>query len=102
MSAAPYSPPRATGRILPPNSLSADIRRYFEQALLNNRPRSATLGEHVVAELADDTVLVTGLDITTSVRAGERVSTPGRVTWVLAKRAEHWRIVHFHRSALPN
>ena len=81
---------------------SADIRRYFEQALRNNRPRGATLGEHVVAELADGTVLVTGLDTTTSVRAGEPVSTPGRVTFVIAKRGDTWRIVHFHRSALPN
>lgn len=81
---------------------SADIRRYFEQALLNNRPRGATLGEHIAAELADGTVLVTGLDTTTGVRAGERVSTPGRVTFVIAKRGDTWRIVHFHRSALPN
>jgi hypothetical protein len=40
---------------------SADIRRYFERALLNNRPRSAALGEHVVVPLSATEVLVTGL-----------------------------------------
>jgi uncharacterized protein (TIGR02246 family) len=81
---------------------SADIRRYFEQALLSNRPRSATLGERVVAELDDGAVLVSGLDVTTGTRNGAQVNTPGRVTFVIALRGERWRIVHFHRSALPN
>ena len=79
----------------------ADIRRYFERALLNNRPRSAMLGEHVVTEVADGTVVVTGLDTVTSVRNGVPTSARGRLTFVIAKRGADWRIVHFHRSALP-
>jgi uncharacterized protein (TIGR02246 family) len=84
-----------------PLTTNAAIRGYFERALLNNRPRSAKLDERLATELSDDTVVVTGLDTTTSVREGERVSTRGRVTFVLAKRGDEWRIVHFHRSALP-
>src|SRR4051812_12780159 len=30
-----------------------EIRKYFEQALLNNRPRSARLDSHVAMELSD-------------------------------------------------
>ena len=37
------------------------IRRYFENALLNNRPRSATLGDHSAMTLSDTAVVVTGL-----------------------------------------
>jgi uncharacterized protein (TIGR02246 family) len=81
---------------------TAGIRSYFERGLLNNRPRSATLDEHVAVALSDTEVLVTGLDTVTSVRDGERISARGRVTFLLAKRGDDWRIVHFHRSALPN
>jgi hypothetical protein len=35
-------------------------------------------------------------------RDGQHVSDRGRVTFVIAKRGDDWRIVHFHRSALPN
>jgi hypothetical protein len=30
------------------------------------------------------------------------LSAVGRVTFVVAKRASDWQIVHFHRSAMPN
>jgi uncharacterized protein (TIGR02246 family) len=79
-----------------------DIRRYFERALLNDRPRSAKLDSHTVAVLSDDQVLVTGIDTVTAVRDGTPVSARGRVTFVVARRGAQWRIVHFHRSALPN
>jgi uncharacterized protein (TIGR02246 family) len=84
-----------------PLTTNAAIRGYFERSLLNNRPRAAALDERLATEIAGGTVVVTGLDTVTSTRGGERVSTRGRVTFVLAKRAEAWRIVHFHRSALP-
>jgi uncharacterized protein (TIGR02246 family) len=80
----------------------AGIRAYFERALLNNRPRGATLDEHVVMPLSSTAALVTGLDTTTSVRDGQVVGTPGRITFVVAERGSEWLIVHFHRSALPN
>lgn len=80
---------------------SSEIRAYFEQALLNNRPRGATLGEHAVVVLSDTTVMVTGLDTVTGVRDGKPYSNNGRVTFVVAKRGSVWQIVHFHRSAMP-
>lgn len=80
----------------------AAVRAYFERALLNNRPRSAELGEHEVTVLSDSTVIVTGLDTVTSMRDGVRTSAIGRVTFVIAHTGATWQIVHFHRSALPN
>jgi hypothetical protein len=47
-------------------------------------------------------VVVPGLDTHTSVRDGTPVSSPGRFTYVIAKRGSDWQIVHLHRSAMPN
>jgi uncharacterized protein (TIGR02246 family) len=79
----------------------AAIRGYFERALNEDRPRGAVFGEREVTVVSAREVVVTGLDTTTRVRAGKRVDTPGRITFVVAKRGRDWRIVHFHRSALP-
>ena len=77
------------------------IRTYFENALLNNRPRGATLNSHESMVISDNAVLVTGLDTVTGVRDGNPTSASGRVTFVVAKRGADWQIVHFHRSAMP-
>jgi len=79
-----------------------EIRKYFEQALLSNRPRGAALNSHSAMVLSDTVVVVTGLDTVTGVRDGKPVSANGRVTFVVAKRGADWQIVHFHRSAMPN
>ena len=80
---------------------SEEIRKYFEQALLNNRPRGATLNSYSATVLSDSAVLFTGLDTVTGVRDGTPFSADGRVTFVVAKRGTEWQIVHFHRSAMP-
>ena len=77
------------------------IRTYFEAALLNNRPRGATLNSFESMVLSDGAVLVTGLDTVTGVRDGNPTSASGRVTFVVARRGADWQIVHFHRSAMP-
>jgi hypothetical protein len=51
--------------------------------------------------LSEEAAVITGLDTTTAVRDGKAISAPGRVTFVVAKRGTEWKIVHFHRSALP-
>ena len=78
------------------------IRSYFENALLNNRPRGATLSDYTTMILSDTAVVITGLDTVTGVRDGKTFSNGGRVTFVVAKRGSDWQIVHFHRSAIPN
>jgi uncharacterized protein (TIGR02246 family) len=79
-----------------------EIRKYFEQALLNNRPRSARLDSQSAMEVSDTTVVIAGLDTVTGVRDGKPFSANGRVSFVVAKRGPEWQIVHFHRSAMPN
>ena len=77
------------------------IREYFERALLTDRPRGAKLLSHSSRVLDDGAVVITGLDETTLVRDGKTVSSPGRVTFIVAKRGAEWKIVHFHRSGVP-
>ena len=78
-----------------------EIRKYFENALLSNRPRGAKLNSYSTTVLSDTAVLFTGLDALTGVRDGSSYSTNGRVTFVVAQRGAEWKIVHFHRSAMP-
>jgi len=78
------------------------IRSYFENALLTNRPRGATLNDYAAIVLSDTAVVITGLDTVTGVRDGQPLSANGRVTFVVTKRGSDWEIVHFHRSAMPN
>ena len=80
---------------------TAEIRDYFERALLTDRPRGAVLESHSVMATSDGTVVITGLDVTTAVRDGKTITSPGRVTFVIARRGTEWKIVHFHRSAVP-
>jgi len=78
------------------------IRAYFENALLNNRPRGAKLTDYTAVALSDTAVAVSGLDMLTGVRDGKTFSTTGRVTFVVARRGTDWQIVQFHRSPVPN
>ncbi len=80
---------------------TAGIRQYFEHALLNRRPRGAINSDTSVLVLNDDTVVISALNTTTGVNDGQLFSTPGRVSFVIAKRGETWKIAHFHRSAMP-
>ena len=80
---------------------TAEIRQYFERALLTDRPRGAVLESRSVMALSDGAVVITGLDMTTAVRDGKTINSPGRVTFVVAKRGAEWKIVHFHRSSVP-
>jgi uncharacterized protein (TIGR02246 family) len=77
------------------------IRKYFEAALLTNRPRGATLNSYEAMPLSDAAFVITGLDTVTQVKDGNPTSAAGRVTFVVAKRGPDWQIVHFHRSAMP-
>jgi uncharacterized protein (TIGR02246 family) len=77
------------------------IRKYFEAALLTNKPRGATLNSYEAMVLSDTAVVVTGLDTVTFVKDGTPMSASGRTTFVVAKRGADWQIVHFHRSAMP-
>jgi uncharacterized protein (TIGR02246 family) len=76
------------------------VHKYFGQ-LRDDMPRGATLNNHEAMILSDATVLITGLDTVTRVHDGKSLSARGRVTFIVAKRGSDWKIVHFHRSAIP-
>ena len=78
-----------------------DIRKYFEGTLLTDKPRGAPIRSTTVMVLADDAVLVVALNDSTRVKDGATIASPGRVTFVIAKRGDGWKIVHMHRSAMP-
>lgn len=80
---------------------TASIRKYFEDAILTRRPRAAPISSSEVMVLSDTAVVVTGLNESMGVLDGKPFSNPGRVTFVVAKRGPEWKIVHFHRSAMP-
>jgi uncharacterized protein (TIGR02246 family) len=79
----------------------AGVRRYFEQALLTQRPRLAKVLESTAMVVSDTVVVVNGLDVTYATRDGMIIENPGRFTFVVARRGADWRIVHFHRSGMP-
>jgi uncharacterized protein (TIGR02246 family) len=76
------------------------VHKYFEQ-LRDDMPRDAALNKHEVMILSDTSVLIKGLDTVTRVKDGKTLSASGRVTFLVAKRGPDWKIVHFHRSAMP-
>jgi ketosteroid isomerase-like protein len=59
------------------------IRAYFENALPNDRPRTAKLKDYTAVVLSDTAVAVSGLDTLTGVRDGKTYILNGRVTFVV-------------------
>jgi len=78
------------------------IRKYFENALLNNRPRTAQVVSSDVLVLSNNAVLINGIDSLGVRVKGKLFANSGRVTFIVAKRGKDWQIVHLHRSAMPN
>ena len=77
------------------------IRKYFDVNLHANKPRTAKINNSEALVVNENTVLVTGFDTITGVKDGQPLNSMGRVTFVLAKRGSDWKIVHLHRSPLP-
>ena len=79
----------------------ADVRAYFERALLHNRPRTAAIDERTIMVLAEDVAVASGLDTVTGNKEGQTYAIQGRFTFVIQRREAGWKIMHFHRSSLP-
>jgi uncharacterized protein (TIGR02246 family) len=80
---------------------NAGVRRYFERALTWARPVRAELLEESAKVVIPGMAVVCGLDAVAWSDEGRTVTSEGRVSFVLRETNEGWRIVHFHRSALP-
>ena len=79
-----------------------DIKKYFQVALLGSRRFVATLVESDVTRVSETAFVVTALDKIVVSADGKSQDVFGRVTFVLAKRESSWKIVNFHRSAMPS
>ena len=80
----------------------ADIRKYFETTLLGSRRFVATFVESTVTPVSETVVVVTALDKLAVTADGKTQDLYGRVTFVVARRESGWKIVGFHRSAMPS
>ena len=77
------------------------IRKYFQDGLLGNRRFVASIVDRSIVVLSDTVVVVTALDKLVVTGDGTTRDVFGRLTFVVVKRASGWKIVHFHRSAMP-
>ena len=77
------------------------VRKYFEAALLGKRRFVAAIVDSSVVAISDTAVVVTALDKLVATAEGKTQDLFGRLTFILAKRESGWRIIHFHRSAMP-
>jgi len=78
-----------------------DIKKYFQGALLGSRRFVATFVESVVTSASETTVVVTAMDKLAMTVDAKTTDLFGRVTFVLAKGDSGWKIISFHRSAMP-
>ena len=83
-------------------SSSEGIRQYFDVVLKNYAPLRAALGSVIVSELSPDSAVITGYDKWQVTLNGESVEGIGRLSVAVALRDNHWRIISFHRSAMPD
>jgi uncharacterized protein (TIGR02246 family) len=81
---------------------SDGIRQYFDVVFEKYAPLSVELGEVTVSELSPDSAVLTGYDKWKVSIDGKPAEGIGRLSIVVARRDGQWRIISFHRSAMPN
>jgi uncharacterized protein (TIGR02246 family) len=81
---------------------SDGIREYFKTVYAKFAPLSVGLGQFTVSELSADSAVFTGYDKWQVTVSDKPVEGVGRLSIAVARRAGQWRIVSFHRSAMPN
>ena len=81
---------------------SEGIRQYFDVVLKNYVPLKVTLGLVTVIELSPDSAVITGYDKWQVTINGEPVEGIGRLSVAVVLRDDQWRIISFHRSAMPD
>ena len=81
---------------------SEGIRQYFDVVLKNYAPLKVALGPATVSELSPDSAVITGYDKWQVTLNGKSVEGIGRLSVAVILRGDHWRIISFHRSAMPD
>lgn len=77
------------------------VRAHFETVMTARTPLRAEALETHIAVPSANVAVATVLDRIEWVGPPTSQVSFGRVTLVLAPRSDRWRIVHFHRSAVP-
>ena len=78
-----------------------EIEKYFEQAFTNLSPFIASIGEYAVTQIAESVVAISGYDHWSVTQSGKTVIANGRLSFVIKKIGDEWKIINFHRSAMP-
>lgn len=74
-----------------------DVRAYFERVLCAAKPAAAEVLECEIQNLGD-VAIATALD---NIAWEDGRKSKGRVTFVLRRMSDTWRIESFHRSEVP-
>ena len=77
------------------------IKEYFEKNLVGSKRYTSELSDIKVHELSNDGATVTALNKITITENHHTDIALGRLSIALGKRDGYWKIVHFHRSAMP-
>ncbi len=77
------------------------IRHYFESRLVQTKRYVSVLTDVVIGAVSNDVSTVTALNKITITENDHTELALGRLSIVLKKHAGLWKIVHFHRSAMP-
>lgn len=77
------------------------IRKYFETAFATITSPRVVVNEQKVNVISAGVVIIATTDEVSGSRDGKEFSSPGRTTWLIAKRGDAWRILQFHRSVVP-
>ena len=81
------------------------VSHYFamnEEKFKNTNFDTCTLISPKIKIMSDSSAVVTGIDeFTGSDQDGQNIVINGRQTFVLNKEGSHWKIVHHHRSKIP-
>ena len=78
------------------------VRQYFAKVIQAYAPVKVELGQVTVTELSADSAVITGFDRWKVTVNGAPVEAIGRLSMAVAVRNGQWKIVSFHRSAMPN
>jgi len=76
------------------------ILQYFTESVRNPNLR-ASIDDRRVRVLEHGGAVVAGTYTIKDMKEGQEVSTPGRFSFVLEKRAGQWVILHHHSSRMP-
>jgi ketosteroid isomerase-like protein len=77
------------------------IRHYFESNLTGAKRYVSVLTDTLADAVSEDVAIVTALNKITITDNNQTELAMGRLSIALRKHADGWKIVHFHRSAMP-